>query len=102
MKKFFNEFKEFAVRGNVMDMAIGVVIGTAFGKITTSLVNDVFMPLILDGFGGFLLGAWPLRFAADRDGLRCWHFIVGVFTALPPRIVRSSRRIPLPPVLGAG
>ena len=40
MKKFFAEFKEFAMRGNVMDMAVGVIIGTAFGKITTSLVND--------------------------------------------------------------
>ena len=46
MKKFFNEFKTFAMRGNVMDMAIGVIIATAFGKITTSLVNDVLMPLI--------------------------------------------------------
>ena len=46
MKKFFHEFKEFAMRGNVLDMAIGVVIGAAFGKITTSLVNDVFMPLL--------------------------------------------------------
>lgn len=43
MKKFFNEFKEFISKGNVMDMAIGVIIATAFGKITTSLVNDVFM-----------------------------------------------------------
>ena len=46
MKKFFHEFKEFAMRGNVLDMAIGVVIGAAFGKITTSLVNDIIMPLI--------------------------------------------------------
>ena len=46
MKKLFSEFKEFIARGNVMDMAIGVIIATAFGKITTSLVNDVFMPFI--------------------------------------------------------
>ena len=46
MKKFFNEFKTFAMRGNVLDMAIGVVIGAAFGKITTSVVNDIIMPLI--------------------------------------------------------
>ena len=46
MKKFFSEFKTFAMRGNVMDMAIGVVIGAAFGKITTSIVNDIIMPLI--------------------------------------------------------
>ena len=56
MKKFFAEFKTFAMRGNVMDMAIGVVIGTAFGKITTSLVNDVFMPLIGLLIGGVDLG----------------------------------------------
>ena len=44
MKKFFSEFKEFAMRGNVVDMAVGVIIGGAFGKIVTSLVNDVIMP----------------------------------------------------------
>ena len=46
MKKFFKEFKEFAMRGNVIDMAIGVVIGGAFGKIVTSLVSDLIMPAI--------------------------------------------------------
>ena len=56
MKKLLNEFKEFAMRGNVLDMAVGVVIGTAFGKITTSLVNDVFMPLIGLIIGGIDLG----------------------------------------------
>jgi large conductance mechanosensitive channel len=45
------EFKEFAMRGNVMDMAVGIVIGAAFGKIVTSLVNDVVMPPI-----GLLMG----------------------------------------------
>lgn len=45
-KGFISEFKEFVMRGNVMDMAIGVVIGTSFGKITTSLVNDVIMPAL--------------------------------------------------------
>ena len=43
---FFKEFKEFAMRGNVMDMAVGVIIGGAFGKIVTSLVDDVLMPAI--------------------------------------------------------
>ena len=46
MKKFFKEFKEFAVKGNVIDLAIAVIIGGAFGKIVTSLVNDIFMPII--------------------------------------------------------
>lgn len=55
MKKFFSEFKQFISRGNVMDMAIGVIIATAFGKITTSLVNDVFMPFI-----GWLIGGFDL------------------------------------------
>ena len=51
MKKMFNEFKAFIARGNVMDMAVGVIVATAFGRITTSLVNDVFMPFISWIFG---------------------------------------------------
>jgi large conductance mechanosensitive channel len=46
MKKLVNEFKEFAMKGNVIDLAVGVVIGGAFGKIVTSLVSDIFMPLL--------------------------------------------------------
>ena len=46
MKKLFNEFKEFATRGNVMDLAVGVIVGGAFSAITTSLINDILMPLI--------------------------------------------------------
>ena len=49
---FISEFKEFAMKGNVMDMAVGVIIGGAFGKIVTSLVNDVLMPLIGKMTGG--------------------------------------------------
>ena len=45
MKGILKEFKEFAVRGNVIDLAVGVIIGAAFGKIVTSLVNDIIMPL---------------------------------------------------------
>lgn len=51
IKNFLNEFKTFAMRGNVMDMAVGIIIGAAFGKIVTSLVEDVIMPPI-----GWLLG----------------------------------------------
>ncbi len=51
MKKFIEEFKTFIAKGNVLDMAVGVIVATAFGKITTSLVNDVFMPFI-----GWLIG----------------------------------------------
>lgn len=50
------EFKEFAMQGNVLDLAIGVIIGAAFGKIVTSLVNDIIMPLI-----GVLLGGYDFK-----------------------------------------
>ena len=49
------EFKEFVMRGNVVDMAVGVIVGASFGNITTSLVNDIFMPLI-----GWLIGDMDL------------------------------------------
>ena len=49
---FISEFKEFAMKGNVMDMAVGVIIGGALGKIVTSLVNDVLMPVISLATGG--------------------------------------------------
>lgn len=49
---FFKEFKEFAMRGNVIDMAVGVVIGAAFGKIISSLVDDIIMPLVGVATGG--------------------------------------------------
>ena len=69
MKKFFEEFKAFAMRGNVIDMAVGVVIGGAFGKITTSLVGDIIMPLISMLTGGieFFNWKWVLR-AAVTEG----------------------------------
>jgi len=46
MKKFFSDFKAFALKGNVLDLAVGVMIGGAFGKIVSSLVSDLFMPLL--------------------------------------------------------
>ncbi len=52
MKKFLNEFKQFAMKGNVIDMAVGVIIGGAFGKIVSSLVNDIIMPVMSIVTGG--------------------------------------------------
>ncbi len=52
VKKEANEFKKFISRGNVVDMAVGVIVGGAFGKIVTSLVNDILMPLIGTIMGG--------------------------------------------------
>ena len=54
-KKVVGEFKEFISKGNIVDMAVGVIIGSAFGKIVTSLVNDIFMPLI-----GIIIGVMVL------------------------------------------
>lgn len=60
MKKFLNEFKTFAMRGNVIDLAVGVVIGGAFGKITTSIVNDIIMPIIGVLTGGLNFSDWKI------------------------------------------
>ena len=79
MKKFFLEFKEFAMRGNVMDMAVGVIIGTAFGKITTSLVNDVFMPLIGLLIGGVDLGKLNIVLKPATDTAEAVTLGIGTF-----------------------
>ncbi len=52
MGKFLTDFKEFAMKGNVIDMAVGVIIGGAFGKIVSSLVNDIIMPVVTLCTGG--------------------------------------------------
>ena len=57
---FVAEFKQFIARGNVMDMAVGVIIGGAFGKISTSLVNDIIMPVISMLTGGISFDDWKI------------------------------------------
>ena len=57
----FNEFKTFIMRGNVLDLAIAVIIGAAFGKIVTSLTDDVLMPLIGKIFGGLDFSSYFIR-----------------------------------------
>ena len=59
-KGFISEFRDFIMRGNVIDMAVGVIIATSFGKITTSLVNDVIMPFIGWFIGDIDLSAWNI------------------------------------------
>ena len=59
-KGIIQEFKEFIMRGNVMDMAIGVIIATAFGAITTSLINNILMPLIGKLIGDIDLAKWNI------------------------------------------
>lgn len=60
MKKYFQEFKEFAVKGNVVDLAVAVIIGAAFGKIISSLVADIVMPLVGFIAGGLDFTAWKI------------------------------------------
>ena len=79
MKKFFQEFKEFAMRGNVLDMAVGVILGGAFGKITTSLVNDVFMPLIGMLIGGVDLGKLNIVLKPSTDTAEAVTLGIGTF-----------------------
>ena len=79
MKKFFAEFKAFAMRGNVLDMAVGVILGGAFGKITTSLVNDVFMPLIGMLIGGVDLGKLNIVLKPATDTAEAVTLGIGTF-----------------------
>ena len=81
MKKFLSEFKEFAMRGNVIDMAIGVVIGGAFGKITTTLVDGIIMPLISIITGGVDFTAWKWVLKAEVSEL-----VDGVPTVVTPEV----------------
>lgn len=73
MKKYIREFKEFAVKGNVIDLAVAVIIGGAFGKIVSSLVADVVMPLI-----GLIIGG------IDFSN---WKWILKAATASKPAVV---------------
>jgi large conductance mechanosensitive channel len=82
----FKEFKEFAMKGNVLDMAVGVVIGAAFGKIVSSLVGDIVTPVLGKALGGvnFKDLAWSL--GADPAGapilVKCGMFLQNIFDFL--------------------
>jgi large conductance mechanosensitive channel len=64
---FASEFKEFALKGNVMDLAVGVIIGGAFGKIVDSLLNDVIMPIVGKIFGGLDFNNYFIPLAGQAD-----------------------------------
>lgn len=66
MKKFFGEFKKFISRGNVMDMAVGVIIGSAFTNIVTSLTSQILMPLLSLLTGGFDISAMAVTFGSGE------------------------------------
>lgn len=74
--QFFNEFKEFAIRGNVLGLAIGVIIGSAFGRVVSAAVNDILMPFL-----GLFLGAVDLStlsFSIGNATFKYGHFIQSV------------------------
>ena len=80
MSKFWNDFKAFAMRGNVIDMAVGVIIGGAFGKIVTSLVNDIIMPVVGLATGGVnFTDSRLLLHAAEEEGAQEVWLHWGVF-----------------------
>lgn len=66
---FFSEFREFAVKGNVVDLAVGVIIGGAFGKIVDSIVNDLIMPLVGKVVGGLDFSNYYIALADQPAGL---------------------------------
>jgi len=65
---FMSEFREFAVKGSVVDLAVGVIIGAAFGKIVDSLVKDLIMPVVSRVFGGLDFSNWFIMLGAPPPG----------------------------------
>mgnify|MGYP000957605990 CR=1 FL=1 len=75
----FKEFKEFALKGNVVDLAVGVIIGGAFGKIVTSLVNDILMPVLSVLIGGFNFSELKFIITPASEGVAEVAFKYGAF-----------------------
>ena len=84
MKKFFNEFKKFIMRGNVLDMAVGVIVGGAFTAIVTSLNNDVLTPLLSVILGGTDFTALQVVLGSGEEApiLAYGNFITAVINFL--------------------
>ena len=77
--KLFDEFKAFVMRGNVVDMAVGVIIGGAFGKIVTSLVNDIFMPIIGMILGNVNFSSLEIKLGEPVEGVEQAAIKYGMF-----------------------
>ena len=106
MKKFWGEFKKFISRGNVFDMAVGLIIATAFNKIVSSMVNDIIMPLVTYATGANSLQALsvPLKYAADGTVSLSWaygnflqtvidFFIIALSVFVMVKVVNNSRKL---------
>ncbi len=103
---FASEFKEFAMKGNVVDLAVGVVIGAAFGKIVGSLVGDVIMPLLSPLLGSINFSELSLRIASDATGKpvllkygmflqTCLEFLIIAFAIF--LVIKGINRLKRPP-----
>ncbi len=103
---FASEFKEFAMKGNVIDLAVGVVIGAAFGKIVGSLVGDVIMPLLSPLLGSINFSDLSLRIATDAAGKPvllkygmflqvCLEFLIIAFAIFI--VIKGINRLKRPP-----
>ena len=79
MKKFLNDFKNFALKGNVFNLAIGVVIGGAFNKIVSSLVNDIIMPIIGFLTGGINFAEYKITLVEATKDISALTLNIGVF-----------------------
>ena len=77
--KLFDEFKAFVMRGNVLDMAVGVIVGGAFGKIVTSLVNDIFMPIIGMIIGNVDFSSLEIKLGEPVEGVEQAAIRYGAF-----------------------
>jgi len=85
VKKFFEEFKSFIMRGNVMNLAVGVIIGAAFQNIVTSLIDNIISPIIgmiMGGVGGDTSGFVGLKLTINGTDLRYGAFIMSVINFL--------------------
>jgi len=107
MKKFLNEFKAFAMKGNVLDLAVAVIIGTAFGAIVKSLVDDIVMPLIAAIFGTrdftgviFMLNGTEIRIGAFIQAVVNFFLIaLVVFIAIKALSKMSRKKSPVAPLI---
>lgn len=76
---FLKDFKDFAMKGNIIDMAVGVIIGGAFGKIVSSLVDDIIMPLVSLGTGGVDFKDMSYTLVEAKDGAEAVLLTYGTF-----------------------
>ena len=92
MKSFISEFKAFISKGNVMDLAVGVIIGGAFQSIVNSLVNDIIMPILGAIFGGLDFSHWAIALGSGENAaqLTYGNFISAIINFLLMAIVLFS------------